>query len=112
MGGRGRSSELGIRQITIGDAIKQREIADIILESTKKRVGLIGSGISGGGGIPRLLKKCACCDEYTVPLGSEYEICSICGWIDDEYQNKHPDSLQGKNNITLTQARVNYQQNT
>ena len=109
MGGRGRSSDLGARQITIHDAIKQREIADVILECTKKREGLIGNDVSTGGGNPRLFKKCACCGEYTIPLGSEYEVCLVCGWIDDKYQNNHSDSLQGKNNTTLIQARTNYQ---
>lgn len=46
--------------------------------------------------MPTAFKKCFCCGEYTIPINIEYTICSVCGWIDDKYQNTHPDSLNGK----------------
>jgi len=109
MGGRGRSSGVGARQISINEAIRLHEVSEIILESQKKREGLLGNGVSGGNAAPRLLKKCACCGEYTITAGSEYEICPICGWIDDSFQNQHPDSLDGKNPMSLLEARALYQ---
>jgi hypothetical protein len=111
MGGRGRSSGVDSRQITIHDVIRQHEIAEIIFESEKKREGLLEVGISGGTATPRLLKKCACCGEYSVAAGTEYETCPICGWIDDTFQNQHPKSLDGKNPISLMEARIIYQKN-
>jgi rubrerythrin len=52
---------------------------------------------------------CACCGEYTIPINSEYEICPVCGWIADPYQNAHPDSTEGKNSICLHEARKMHQ---
>jgi hypothetical protein len=51
-------------------------------------------------------KTCACCNEFTIPFGSSYERCPLCDWIDDPYQNMHPDSKEGKNAITLNQAKA------
>lgn len=107
MGGRGRDSGLGARQLTISDALRQHTISDIIQESNAQRAALIGSGFDGSES-PRLFRKCACCGEYTIPMGSKYEECPICNWIDDEYQNSHPDSLNGKNAISLLQAKSSY----
>jgi len=109
MGGRGRSSGVGARQLTIQDALIQSNISEIIKESTAKRESLISSNGGGGAASPVLYKKCACCKEYTIPANSEYETCSICGWIDDKRQNAHPNSFEGKNEITLSQAKLQYQ---
>jgi len=110
MGGRGRSSGVGVRQLTIEDALFQNMIHEIIQEGISKRESMGDSGGGVGAGSPALYKKCACCGEYTIPATSEYETCLICGWIDDKYQNTHPDSLDGKNEITLSQARSLFQQ--
>jgi len=69
-----------------------------------------GFGQTGLSSSPRLLKKCACCREYTLTAGTEYEVCSICGWIDDPYQNLNPKSIQGKNPISLVEARKRFQE--
>jgi rRNA maturation protein Nop10 len=107
MGGRGKDSGLRARQLTINDTLRQHTISDIIEKSAAQRAAMVGSGIGGGASL-RLLKKCACCGEYTIPIGSMFEECSNCGWIDDEYQNNHPDSLDGKNTISLLQAKSIY----
>jgi rRNA maturation protein Nop10 len=110
MGGRGRDSGIAVRQLTIEDAQRYRQIADIIQEGTQRRLSTengVGGG-SGGSTSPRLLKKCMCCGEYTIPIGSTYEVCPICGWIDDKYQNNHPDSLDRKNPMTLLQMKEIY----
>jgi hypothetical protein len=70
----------------------------------------VGAGISDGGGIVPVtrMKQCFCCEEYTIPTGTTNKICPICGWIDDKFQNTHPDSLNGKNAISLKEAREIY----
>jgi len=108
MGGRGRAFEIGAQQLTIEDIKKQNKISEIIKKSNLKR-NAKGSDV-GGIGSPMLLKKCACCGEYTIPIRSENEICLICGWIDDKYQNKNPASLNGKNPIALAEAQVTYRE--
>lgn len=109
MGGRGRRARSGPRQRTINEEIKRREILNIVEENNEKRASGKSSGIGVGGySSPQILKKCACCGEYTIPIGSEYEICSNCGWIDDPYQNKNPNSVKGRNPISLIEARENY----
>ena len=108
MGGRGRSSGLGSRQSTIDDAQRQNIVSGIIKES-KLRRSVISSGGRGGTASPKLLKKCACCGEYSIPIGTEYEVCPICGWIDDAFQNTHPNSLDGRNPISLLEAQAIYQ---
>lgn len=70
----------------------------------------ISVGAAGGGGVvlETRMRRCFCCEEYTILLGTENEICPICGWIDDPYQNVHPDSLDGKNPLSLNKARQQY----
>lgn len=79
----------------------------------RTKLNVVGSGIEGGGGIVPVtrMKQCLCCGEYTIHSGTENEVCPVCGWIDDSYQNKHPDSLNGKNPLTLNEARKQYQNN-
>lgn len=72
-----------------------------------KKAG-IGVGGTGGLGLPTRKKKCFCCGEYTIPVETEGEVCPICGWRDDSYQNKNLDSLDGKNAISLKEAREIY----
>ena len=113
MGSRGRDSGVGNRQMTLKNAAEQNRIAEIISNSAKKRKKLLEDDHGGAGGVgarvgkrlPKLLKKCACCGEYTIPANSEYEICPICGWVDDKYQNANPNSLSGKNPLSLNDAR-------
>ena len=112
MGGRGRNSGLVARQLDMNDMERQRTVADIIQNSNQLRAQLENMGVAEGGVpvLPEILKKCACCGEYTLPVNSTYEICPNCRWIDDAYQNNHPDSLDGKNRLSLLQARAAYQE--
>ena len=112
MGGRGRSSGLDKhRQLTIDDTQRQYMIFDILKEGAQQRIAIGMSGGNGDSSSPRLLKKCACCKEYSITTGTEYETCPICDWIDDPFQNKNPDSLHGQNLLSLVEARKIYQQN-
>ena len=115
MGGRGKSAIKGNRQYTIEEHAKRMEIEKIVLKNKELRDNSIpASGVSdangraGGSGIPQLYKKCACCEEYSIPVKSKFEVCGVCGWIDDPYQNVHPNSLDGKNPLTLVQAKEGY----
>jgi len=111
MGGRGRSSGLNThRQRTLEDIQRQQMVSDIINDRTQKRASINGEG-DGGSSSAQLFKKCACCREYTITVGTEYETCIICGWIDDPIQNKNSDSIYGKNSLSLVEARIIYQQN-
>mgnify|MGYP002474281909 CR=1 FL=1 len=50
---------------------------------------------------------CPCCGELTLyekPPGT-YEICSMCGWEDDEIQFNDPFYEGGANRLSLYQAR-------
>ncbi len=105
MGGRGRDSGLKARQLTIDWYEKKLKVESKIEESIKQRKTMLGTEGSGGVAPLTMYKKCACCGEYTIPVGTEYETCPICGWVDDPYQNSHPNSLEGENNMSLTQAR-------
>jgi hypothetical protein len=51
-------------------------------------------------------KQCACCGQETLPPASIFQICSVCGWHDDELQNDAPDYAGGANNISLNVARI------
>ncbi|MCI1982010.1 MAG: hypothetical protein LKJ45_02485 [Oscillospiraceae bacterium] len=53
-------------------------------------------------------KKCACCGEYSLPSDSEFEVCPICGWEDDDIQNNDPQFEGGANDMSLEQARKEY----
>lgn len=77
---------------------------------TAASAGGIGAGIGGAGSEYLMIrrKKCSCCGEKSIPARTEYTVCPICGWIDDPYQNRHLDSLDGKNAISLEEAREIY----
>ena len=108
MGGRGASTGIDTRQFTIDQIIFRNEVMQVRNAADKIRDSMnnIG-GVSGG--VPSIRKKqCFCCENFTLPASTEYVQCEVCGWIDDPYQNKHTDSLLGKNLITLLEARKQY----
>ena len=55
-------------------------------------------------------KRCACCEQFSIPANSIYEICPICGWEDDGLQNDDPQFDGGANEMSLEQAKAAYQQ--
>lgn len=110
MGSRGRSAEDTNRQITMDHLILQAEISNIRREGEQLRAhrkGLEGTEGGAGGVVYSnlLTKKCACCLHHSLPAHTEYNTCSICGWIDDPKQNANPDLTQGSNPISLREAR-------
>jgi len=112
MGGRGRESGRESRQLTIEDVQRQQKVSETIKEYAKKRIEMesTGGGVGGTRSTPKLLRKCACCGEYTIPVDSLNYECPVCGWIDDAFQNSNPDSLEGKNLISLNEARARYKE--
>ena len=103
MGGRGSTSGIDSKQMSFAQYTKMEEIKKIIEESTKIRESGVYS--SNRANSPELYRRCQCCENYTIPINSINATCSVCGWIDDEYQNKHPDSLNGINDMSLNEAR-------
>lgn len=55
-----------------------------------------------------LLNKCRCCGSNTIEEYGEFEICSVCGWEDDEVQYDDPDFEGGANDMSLNQAKKAY----
>ena len=110
MGSRGRKSCADTRQYSMEDMARFSRISRIIAESDAARKAMITAGNAGtdGSPSPSIFKKCACCREFTIPAGTRYERCPNCNWIDDPYQNTHPNSYNGMNRITLSQARKEY----
>lgn len=52
---------------------------------------------------------CPCCGYLTLAHRGEYEICPVCFWEDEWYQQLHPEAVTGANNeLSLLQARENY----
>jgi hypothetical protein len=54
---------------------------------------------------------CPCCRFLTLagaPPGT-FEICPICSWQDDDVQFGDPDYGGGSNQVSLRQARINFQ---
>ena len=110
MGGRVSTPSVTARQLSMNDVERQNIVAEIIKERTSQ-IGTAGSEMSGGVSSPQLLKKCACCKEYTLPVNTEYELCPICGWIDDPFQNKNPNSAIGRNPMSLVEAQEIHRKN-
>jgi hypothetical protein len=54
---------------------------------------------------------CPCCDFRTLdePPPGTFAICSICFWEDDSVQFHNPDLAGGANQVSLNQARKNFQ---
>ncbi len=48
---------------------------------------------------------CPCCEYKTI--GLEHEICHVCFWQCDRYQNTHPDDAGGPNRVSLREAQRN-----
>ncbi len=101
MGGRGAESRfLGPEQCSL--KLEQEKVI-----RAKAQAQEIGENI-GQTRLSIAFRACICCKHYTIPVETEYETCSICGWIDDPFQNINPDSKEGMNPISLNEARKEY----
>jgi len=52
------------------------------------------------------LKPCRCCGKLTIQEYDNFEICSSCGWEDDDFQFENPDFAGGANELSLNQAKA------
>lgn len=52
--------------------------------------------------------KCPVCGKYTFAEEDDYDICDECWWMNDRYQNMHPEYAGGANKMSLNQARAAY----
>lgn len=51
---------------------------------------------------------CPVCGQYEFEGEDSYDICEVCGWEDDGYQERHPDYEGGANCMSLNQAQEAY----
>lgn len=52
--------------------------------------------------------KCPCCGQATLPSEHMFDICSVCGWEDDNIQFKNPDFCGGANFFSLNEYKKFY----
>lgn len=104
MGGRGVYAGDHNSQIKMADHLRNQEILKIRQRWEELRSeNQVGTGLSGSS--VAMMKRCACCRQFTLTAFSEYEKCPACGWIDDPIQNRDPASIEGINPISLQEAR-------
>ena len=104
MGGRGICAGDHNSQIKMADHLRNQEIIKIrqCWEELRSE-NQVGTGLSGGS--VTMMKRCACCRQFTLTAFSEYEKCPVCGWVDDPHQNSDPMSAEGCNPLSLQEAR-------
>lgn len=51
------------------------------------------------------MRKCDCCGELSIPVGSRFMICRVCGWQDDPEQKANPYLKNRSNKMSLQEAR-------
>lgn len=102
MGGRGRILPINTKQLTLEEITLKEKIHEIIQKSAEIRAQNEPINI-----FP-VFKKCACCENIVIPINTEFEFCPICGWIDDPFQNANPNNPNGRNDISLIEAKNKY----
>lgn len=50
--------------------------------------------------------KCPVCGKHEFPCIDSLEICPVCDWQDDSFQEEYPDEDGCANTISLNQARA------
>ncbi|MGN1134738.1 MAG: CPCC family cysteine-rich protein [Oscillospiraceae bacterium] len=51
---------------------------------------------------------CKCCGNAAMNSADEYDICPVCFWERDLYQEREPDAAGGANKVSLNEAKRNY----
>lgn len=52
---------------------------------------------------------CPVCGKYEFGFRNSFEICDICGWQDDAYQEDNPDEGDFANEMSLNEYKVAYE---
>jgi len=52
---------------------------------------------------------CPCCYDRSFKKKDSFEVCPICGWIDDLSQRKDPDFAGGANDFSLNVSKVKWE---
>ena len=62
-----------------------------------------------GSPVSRELGYCPCCGYRTLSPDEpgSYEVCEICGWVDDLVGFYHPEAQSDYNHVSLSEAREN-----
>lgn len=55
------------------------------------------------------LNPCRCCGSLTIEEYGSFEVCSVCDWEDDDIQFDDPDFSGGANELSLNEAKKQYQ---
>lgn len=55
------------------------------------------------------MTKCICCELGYVDDGGD-DICTVCGWQDDDIQNDDPDFAGGANELSLNEYRRKFKE--
>ena len=50
---------------------------------------------------------CPACGRPTLSEPGVFQVCPVCGWVDDPAQTREPDRCEGANGLTLKEARWN-----
>lgn len=53
-------------------------------------------------------RECYCCGYKTLDSNSRYDVCPVCFWEDDAVQNANPDYFGGANEMSLNEAKKNF----
>ena len=52
---------------------------------------------------------CPCCGDRNFKVKDNFEICPVCGWIDDVFQRTNSDCADGKNKLSLNASRLKWE---
>jgi hypothetical protein len=55
------------------------------------------------------LVQCDCCDHFSIPSDSDYEICPVCYWEQDAFGITEPDEQSAANHgLSLREGRASF----
>ena len=69
--------------------------------------GKMDREVDVSGEIPELLA-CPVCRYRSLPILGNWDVCPVCGWTSDPVQEAVPDEPVGGNDVSLKQARENF----
>ena len=52
--------------------------------------------------------KCPVCGKTVFPYVGSFDVCGVCGWEDDDFQERHPNEDYGANEMSLTEYKAKY----